>query len=109
MRTNASISWRHIGHDRSEGAHPLHVARCPQGIQARRFSSRKHSAQGFAIDDSDVCVCSAAIVPVFIVADFFSSISTDGDTFASSPLLDGCSIVVDDNEVDASYSNKKLH
>ena len=52
MRTNASISRRHIGHDRKECPHGTHVAKWPQGMQASRLSSDKHSTHGLAGDES---------------------------------------------------------
>ena len=70
------------------------MARCPQGIQARRFSSLKQSVQGFAKGESVICVCSEAIVVAFVMAAFFFSVITAGDTVAFVLVLDDCTSVV---------------
>lgn len=55
MRTNASISRRHIGHDRNEWLHGAHVVKCPHGIHAIRFSSSRQRTQRFDGVVSDSC------------------------------------------------------
>jgi hypothetical protein len=64
MRTNAVISRRHIGHDRNDCPHGTHVAKCPQGIHANRFSSITQSTHG--LDGIELFAC--AIPTLMVVA-----------------------------------------
>jgi hypothetical protein len=41
-----------MGQDLSECPHGTHVAKWPQGMQARRFSSDKHRTHGLTGDES---------------------------------------------------------
>jgi len=47
------------------------VARCPQGMQARRLSSVKHRTQRFDDDESSACFCSGKFTFASLIS-FFS-------------------------------------
>jgi hypothetical protein len=96
MRTNASISRRHIGHDRSEWPQGTQVAKWPQGIQASRFSSVKHKTQGFNGNDSFVWFCK--VVSIKDDLRFFVCLSPAVDAGVS------VSFGIDSDDVDISTS-----
>lgn len=51
-----------MGHDRRECPQGTQVARWPQGIQARRFSSVRHKTQGFNGDESSIWLCAVVSI-----------------------------------------------
>ena len=91
MRTKASISLRHMGHDRNEWPHGTHVAKWPHGMHASRFSSLMQSAQGFAKVVSVVCIGSEATAVVRVFATFVS-------LMADAAGILGFDWVVDDSD-----------